>query len=379
MRYPLLIFCCSLIFSCFSFFVSNDKLCAQPSKALEGLINEIVDEYIDFENSYGLSVGIIDDGQVYKYQYGKLSKDKPAPPNAQTIYHIGAISKVYTTAIFSALVKEGVVNENDPLSKFLPANVVAENGYLKSISLKDLATHTSGLPKEPYNIALTVRDKENLYANYHMRDAYDFLADFRPKVDGKESTKKPIGGNRFRYSHLGIGLLGFALEEATGKSYDELLQQYIIRPLGMTATYSSHQKIRSSSNVAKGHYFNGRVAEVNTFASLKGSEAIRTNLNDLLKFVQANMDSKNRLYPTLAPCHTGRVDTDMKYVRCGYGWYVINQNKKLPEIHTHSGRTAGFSSYVSFCKERGKGVVLLSNSSTRVDELGIAIMDFLLR
>ena len=152
--------------------------------------DKITKPYLKSDKTYGLMIGIIHGSTVHKFGYGQLSDKHTVAPDSSTIFHIGAISKVFTTAILSNLVDKGIVQYTDTITQYLPDSVVQANPYLKQITLEKLAMHTSRLPKEPYNIALTLLDKNDPYSNYHIEDLYRFLMQFQPDLSNKKKKKK---------------------------------------------------------------------------------------------------------------------------------------------------------------------------------------------
>ena len=120
---------------------------------------------------------------------------------------------------------ETSVKLDDPVKNYLPSgvNVPERNG--KQITLLDLATHTSGLPRMPGNF--TPRDASNPYADYTVAKLYGFLS-------GYQLTREI--GAKFEYSNLGLGLLGQALTQRAGMDYEALVRDRIAGPLRLEST-----------------------------------------------------------------------------------------------------------------------------------------------
>lgn len=366
-----------LLFSC----LKTPILASQPSQALQGLVENIVLQHFETDHQpHGMVIGILDEGYTYYYNYGTFSATDSAKIDSSTLFHIGSITKVFTTSLLMQMVADSLVQLRDPISQYLPDSVTVANPMLQYITLRQLATHTSGLPREPYNIPFTLVDKANPYANYTLKDAYQFLMTFKPlspKKKRKKIKKKPKA--TFKYSHFGMGLLGHLLENAAGKRYKTLLNDYILQPLQMSATTMPPEK-GLFERIAPGHYFNGKPAPPQYYASLQASEGLYSNLSELLRFVAANMDTTQTVLPNiLQKTHDAQINTNMKYVKVAYGWYTIDQGKKMPRMLTHSGRTDGYSNFVGFVKETQTAVVILSNSSNRIDRIGFNILELLNR
>lgn len=365
-----------IFFICIGSFTSSAN--AQKSEALEGLVKQIIQPYLDEKDTYGLSVGIIDDGFTYEYHYGNLSKDQVEPPNTQTLYHVGSITKVLTTSLLKILEAEGILSAQDPITQYLPDSIGQRNPRLADISLYHLATHTSGLPKEPYNKVETLIERDNPYAHYQIKDVYRYLL-MHQHPDYFLSKKKRA--KRFRYSHFGIGLLGHLLENATQKDYETLLETYISQPLAL-GNIRIFLDDTLKNRLAKGHSYGGQTIKEQHYASLYSSEGLKATLKDMLTFTAANMEDSllNPIQENLKKCHEAQHKTQMQYVKVAYGWYVFKFGKNAPySIVTHSGRTAGYSCFIAFIEQMQVAVVVLSNAAFRVDETGIQILELLMR
>ena len=227
-------------------------------------------------DTMGLVAATIDGGRHSVTVYGRSGTDRPL--DADTVFEIGSISKVLTSLLLADMVRRGEVAMDDPASKFLPAGVRMPDFEGAPITLLDLATYTSGLPRMPSNFA--PKDWGNPYIDYTAERLYDYLSNyklgFRP-------------GKHFEYSNLGFGLLGHILELRAGRSYEELVVSRICAPLGMEdtrITLTSSMKAR----LAQGH--NAALAPVPNwdFLALAGAGAFRSTANDLLKFLALCLD-----------------------------------------------------------------------------------------
>src|SRR4029078_9399783 len=141
------------------------------------------------------------------------TSDVPGLPlDANTVFEIGSLTKTFTATILADMVLRGEVALDDPAQKYLPASVKVPSRNGRQITLLDLATHTSGLPKIPANLKQT--DPQNPYASYSVQDLYDYLTSYT-------LTRDP--GARFEYSNTGVGLLGHILSLKANKSYEDLV------------------------------------------------------------------------------------------------------------------------------------------------------------
>ena len=120
------------------------------------------------------------------------------------------------TSLLAQLVLDDKVALDDPVQKFLPADVTLPTRDQKAITLGNLAIQNSGLPRMPTNF--TPADSSNPYAHYSVQQMYDFLS-------GYTLTRDP--GEQFEYSNLGVGLLGHALALSEGMTCEQLQRERI--------------------------------------------------------------------------------------------------------------------------------------------------------
>lgn len=365
---PLVFYCLFMLY----LFLPNNSLpiSAQPSSHLKKHIDRIVVEQFDTPKPpFGIAIGIIDENYTYQYFYGRLSPELTSPPpDSSTLFALNALGKVFVTTVYAAMVQDSLILPNAPISQYLPDSV-AQNPHLKDITLRHLATHTAGFPKNPDNASETALDTDNLLGNYNLQDLYAYLKKYKP------SKTHQVG--KFNYSHTGICLLSVILENAARQPFAQLLEKYVLIPLSMPHTTARPDTLPTSMLIAAGQDFSGKPAAPIKFQLLANIEGMYSNLTDMLSFLRINMTAADT--SAIAQTHIAKANTATKWVKTALGWFVVSEGKNGPQILTHSGRAGGYSSYVGFEKSRGVGVVVLSNSARRCDEVGISIMELLLR
>lgn len=206
-------------------------------------------------------------------------------PDEHTVFEIGSVTKLFTTLLLADMALRGEVALDDPARKYLPETVHIPTWQGNQITLLHLATHTSSLPRLPGNLDKTIKDEANPYANYRVSDMYEFLSDYK--------LKRPIGSQE-EYSNLGMGLLGHILGLVAGKTYEELVSERVLRPLGMNDT-SIALSPDQQKRMAPGHTADGKVTASWDTPAIPGCGALRSTANDMLKFMAASMN------PALSP------------------------------------------------------------------------------
>jgi serine-type D-Ala-D-Ala carboxypeptidase/endopeptidase len=325
-------------------------------------IRKILIERIDIRHqSVGIVAGIINaDGRRVITQ-GHLDGGDPRPLNDDTVFEIGSMTKVFTSLLLADMARRGEVSLDDPVVRYLPSTVRMPEKNGRSITLVDLATHTSGLPRLPEN--MTPRNINNPYADYTVEQLYQFLSNY--------SLKRDIGAH-FEYSNLGGGLLGHVLARRADTNYEALVRSRICDPLGMKdtrITFTPEIKAR----LAVGHNAELKPVENWDLPTLAGAGALRSTVNDLLTFLAANMGiTRSPLAPAMAAMLKVRrlaASSD----KIALGWIISTKDGK--EIIWHNGGTGGYFSWMGYDTRGGVGVVVLSNAAWPVDDIGRHLLD----
>jgi CubicO group peptidase (beta-lactamase class C family) len=340
-------------------FASTTKAGAQGPG--EGAIQAIVNERVSSGRAVGLVVATLDRGKTRVYTAGS-SGTEGVRLDANTVFEIGSITKVFTAALLADMVARGEVGLEDPISKYLPASVKIPTRNGKEITLVDLSTQFSGLPRLPAN--MNPKDGRNPYADYTVDQLYSFLA-------GYELTRDI--GERYEYSNLGVGLLGHVLALKAGKSYEQLLIERIFEPLGMRDTRIVLTS-GMSRRLARGHDEAGAPAANWDLPTLAGAGALRSTANDMLKFLAANLDSaRTPVARALATTRVARRDVPGGPLQIGLGWHILSPFGQ--PIVWHNGGTGGYRAFIGLDHRTQRGVVVLSNKSISPDDIGIHILE----
>ncbi len=341
--------------------VATAQLPAQVVVPTDSAIRAILQGRVDTKRTVGIVAATLDHGRQAIYTAGSSGAPGVAL-DGNTVYEIGSITKVFTASLLAEMVARGEVRLDDPVATYLPNSVRVPSRNGKRITLLDLATQTSGLPRLPTN--LTPADNNNPYADYTVQQLYSFLS-------GYELTRDI--GAKYEYSNLGVGLLGHALALRAGKSYEDLVTERILRPLGMNDTrivLSPSMK----SRLTPGHSVSGGVVANWDLPTLAGAGALRSTANDLLRFLSANLDSTSApLGRVLATTHFARRDVDGVRMRIGLNWHILTALGR--PIVWHNGGTGGYRTFTGFDEANKRGVVVLSNQVVSPDDIGFHLLD----
>jgi CubicO group peptidase (beta-lactamase class C family) len=179
-------------------------------------------------------------------------------------------------------------------------------------------------------------------------------------------------GAQYEYSNLGVGLLGHTLALRAGKTYEALLTERILKPLGMNDTRIILSEA-GKARLARGHTAAGVPTANWDLQTLAGAGALRSTVNDLFKFLAANLDSVSKpLGPVLATTRFARRDLDPQ-MKIGMNWHILTAFQR--PLIWHNGGTGGYRSFIGLDPERQRGVVVLSNQSVAPDDIGVHLLE----
>jgi tetratricopeptide (TPR) repeat protein len=205
-------------------------------------------------------------------------------------------------------------------------------------------------------------DPANPFADYSIDLMYDFIS--------KHKLRRPIG-SEYEYSNLAVGLLGNILADQTDKSYENLMLETIAAPLQMNETRITLSR-KMKKNLATGHFESNPVKNWD-LPALEGAGAIKSTVHDMLIFLAVHLQFfEHPLKRAMLLTHMPRHDKAGNN-RVGLGWHILKG--KEGDILWHNGGTGGYSAFAGFVKESGKGVVVLTNSTEPVDDIGLHLLD----
>ncbi len=297
------------------------------------------------------------------YFIGRVNDDSPRAPDRNTLFEIGSVSKTFTALLLADMVERGEVSLDDPVQKYLPADVPTTSRDGKQITLVQLATHTSGLPRMPSNFTPT--DLANPYADYDEQNLYEY---FRKARRLREPGGKPA------YSNLGMGLLGHALALAAGKPYEQLIEERICRPLGMTRTrIALDDALRA--DLAQAHDGDGAAVKPWDLNVLAGAGGIRSDAFDMLAYSAAQLALVDTpLKKAIALSHERRVDSGNGDGAVALAWHILPDGKTI----MHNGQTGGYHAIVALRPDLKLGVVVLASTAWQgVDLVGYGLLSML--
>ena len=311
----------------------------------------------------GMAVAVTMNGKSYFFNYGVMSKKTKEPVTSRTLFEIGSVSKTFTATLLSSLVSSHKLKLSGFVGQYMPQ---LQKSALGKANLMQLASHTSGLPlSAPSNIKTP-------------KQFFHYLQSWQPLY--------PIGTQRV-YSNIGLGLLGILMAQTTGETYQALLTNRILRPLGLKNTYVA-VPTKAYARYAEGYTRNNQPIRIPNKVPLPAAYGIRSCSHDLIRYVQANIDSINspitKLQKAIYNTHIRYYRTpyfgqalvweqysypvSLKRLLLGNGRSALNTSAKYSTLKTKSniwvnktGSTEGFATYIAYVPRKKIGVVLLAN------------------
>ena len=290
---------------------------------------------------------------VWIRSYGLADPQKRIKATPQTLYRIGSITKQFTGFALLKLAEEGRLKLTDPASRYVPELAIPLGAGAASVDLVSLATHRSGLAREPADPTLSTGPIASWQARTRAGLAVT-AAPFPPNGDG-------------RYSNIGYATLGLAIEKAAGQPYISYVDHALLRPLGMRSTSFSPGR-EALSRLAIGHRPDGDVSAPQ--AELRSGRGYRipngglfSTAPDLARFLVFEMGMSR------GPLNADRLKQNYTrtFPAAGGGRYGVGFTSEDHEGRTlfgHNGLVTGYASSAFFDPETEIGVVCLGSAET---------------
>ena len=268
---------------------------AQPQVG-NGRLSDIVTQHVgqDFaeRGRVGLVVGAVAHGEEVLLGFGQCGLADSRVPDADTVFEIGSISKVFTGILLAKRVESGELKLDSRVADLLPQGwSLSEEA--RETTLRHCTTHTSGFPRLPANYLSVANLGRMLFGG----DPYRGYSEeqFRDALATVELEFKP--GAESRYSNYAVGLLGFVLATQNGSDYETLVKSEICEPLGMDSTGITSAEWRRENMPGK---YRGALRLGPFLLALESSDwqlpnhlagagAIRSTGRDMMTFLKANM------------------------------------------------------------------------------------------
>lgn len=345
---PLLLACCG------AFAAGKDDVAPDP-------LAQVIAQRLG-ASDLPVCVAVADVGETTRFGFGCSKDAGRASLDRDALFEIGSITKAFTGILLADMVAKGELSLDDPATKYSRPGARVPTRGGKEITLRDLATHTSGLPRLPPG--MKPGNPADPYADFDPNDLYEALA--------RTELQSDIG-TRYLYSNFGFLWLSDIVSRVGGGTYEQVLRKRVLGPLGMKE--SAVLLDDTGKRLIPGHDAARNVVPPwNAAPELAGVGGLRSTIGDMAKFAQAA---------------AGRVDTPLEHaivlamrrerhaqgsLWTGLGWHVMSRPGGT-FIATQNGATAGFRSMIAVDRQHGHAAVVLADGPAVLDDLAIHLVD----
>lgn len=367
MKYLILSFAV-LVFSCQTNTTTSDEV-----TALDSLKSDL-DSMLLASDLPGFAVSIFSQDSIYFQQgFGRMDIAGNKQYSSESVQCIASVSKTFIGVSLMMAFDQGKMNLDAPVNDYLPFEVTNKAYPNVPITLRMLANHTSSISDEgEYDKAYVFPEETPLelfpedwheYVTAYKSNQKESLSDFLDGISENLNYSEFEPGTNYDYSNIGSSLLALAIQNATGKPYDEFVRTEIWEPLGMTQTTWNPDEI-SIENKAIHYLENGNISpsyQLNTYPD----GYAHSSVSDLTKFLQEMIK--------------GHKDEGKLISKQAYGEMFSRPNEELPDAVCwdmaipccvgHAGNDFGTATMMFFERESGMGRILFTNKSLETDEL----------
>lgn len=352
-----------LLFNC----CHNSKNEHRPTKDIK-LKSQRLDSL--FSKLYGQdkfngNILISENGQItFEISYGFANAIEKTPLKENHIFDIASITKQFTATAIVMLKENNELSFDDKITKYIP-----QLTEYKSISIKNLLNHTSGLGNLDKVTDSLFKKEFNGSKDIINSDLLSILTKYKP-------TLKSDVLEKFEYSNTGYQLLAIIIEKISGLSYAKFIRENILKPLKMKNTFIYGEKMYTNTIIAEGHYFDDSLKTVKLANSmldyerfkiidgLIGGKGIYSTTNDLL--IWTNSFKKNKLISKdgFNEMITRAILKNNSKTEYGFG-FELGYWKDYSSYNGHRGRWPGYTSLIQHNPKNDKTVIILQNFDNR--------------
>lgn len=320
------------------------------------------------KNIPGCAIAIVYKNQiVFMNGYGVRTIGKTDKIDVDTVFQLGSVSKPIAATLTALLEKQGILNINDPVARYLPNFSLNGIPNATALKIKHILSHSSGLPRSGFN---------------HLIETF---APHARLIRTLQTTRisAPVG-KRYDYHNAMFSLITEITLAATRHSFQDNLSTYLLKPLNMYNTTSTYSGLLKTTNRASPHIRNhkGKMMPAGSYStgyySVAPAGGINSSVRDMATFLKAQLGGYPNLLDkaTIARLHEPLIPTPstslnavngardkIKNSHYGLGWRIIDFNQK--KLIYHGGWVKGFKNFIALIPEHQIGIVILHNSENK--------------
>ena len=310
--------------------------------------------------SAGVSIAVVRGDRTRFYNYGVANRTGHVPMTSETLFPIASVTKTFTGTLLADAQLEGKLRLDDDIRTYLDGNYPNLESGGRAIHIADLVDHRSGLPffipdvpesQPDFKSPDSKNDEPWLTRIGRLEAGYsrdDFYADLH-----KVALPGPPGKD-FHYSNAGAMLASYILERVYGQSYETLVTDKILKPLGMEHTRLT-LTAQEEALVAKGYDGDGRVMPSGNVVFL-GAGALKSTARDIVRFVRWEMAESE---PAVILSHQSQ--TGPGAYAAGLNWQMLTSNDR--RVIWQTGNIEGYNTYCITEPELKTGLVVFFNEA----------------
>ena len=316
---------------------------------VEQIVAQMVQPIVPADGAGGVAVAVRIDGKTAFFNFGNADLASHRPVTTDSIFNLASVGKLFATTLLAQAVKQGELSLDDPVAKYITE--LQQGGDIRRVTLGQLASHTSGLPRVP-----------DQYERWH-RGKYTF-PDFVRFLNSWKADPSHEPGRQYLYSNAAMVLLRVALERRYNTPFATLMAQRLTGPLGMNSTALPPSRALLP-RVVQGYGPAGRAigapgAEQGNFA-WAGAGQIYSSARDMGRFLTANLGEladQGPIEAAMALAQQGVFTVNPRFTQA-LAWQVMRAGNLT--IIDKNGGLQNTSTYIGFAPQQKLGVVILAN------------------
>lgn len=371
MRQSIILILASLIpiLGCNRIDVKKPEILVEKRVVVDTVFNSQWQAYLESQIIHnqcpGVAIAIIKGNDlIFEHQYGSKSVNYIDPIDTTTVFRIGSVSKGFAGVLASILIDQNIICLDDPVSAYVPELTLRARSEDRILKIKHILSHSSGITEHAFS---------NLVDENHNIET---LIKSLNRLVPRDST-----GKAYAYQNAAYGMIEKVIERATGLTYNDALEKYILSPLEMYQTSTTFDHLCKSSNICSGHKWAGKYAGFVSipfsphYYNLPSAGGVNSTLTDMKKWLRAVMGHKTKIGKSpFDIAFTPQINTsyDDKYFNhwtgfeeshYGLGWRLIKTS--IGDYVYHGGLVNGFRAEIVYDRKTDIGMVVLFNSTCK--------------
>lgn len=304
------------------------------NRSTEGVVEYFANEFLDDNRIHSVSIALYNNGNESTFHFGEQNPNKKNPPTDSTLYELASVTKTFTGTMVAKAVLDGKISLDDDIRDYLPQEYPNFQYNREKVTIKDIITHTGGFP----NFPPAGENKKAFWNGLHQ----------------VEISSKP--GTEFNYSNTAPEITAYILEKAYGIPYQELIEEYILKPNQMIDTKFVLNAI--DKNLLIQGYNGEKEPQEHYQNNLWGGIAgIHSNTSDLIKYIKYHL---NESIPEIEESHKNFFSTQYDF-DIGYHWNIVEIENEV--YYRHHGGIWGMQNWLMVFPKSNIGIAVLSNAS----------------